>query len=288
MGVPLLADTQLLGVLLAATIPVRRFDEDDLRLLQLAGNRATSVLEHARLFEQVRAGRERSQLLAQQLMEAQEAERRRLARELHDEIGQALTAVKINLQSIAQAPGELAAGRLQESLAIVDQALQQVRSLSLDLRPSLLDDLGLVAALRWYLDRQGQRAGLAVEFVADPPGLRAAAELETACFRVAQEALTNIVRHAQAQRVWVELRQNEAELQMRIRDDGKGFDVAAARQRAVHGASLGLLGMQERVVLLRGLLNIQSEAGLGTTIQVRLPLTAGASLERRRKRRDSG
>jgi signal transduction histidine kinase len=242
--------------------------------------------EDAKLLDQVRAGRERAQSLSQQLLEAQEAERRHLARELHDEIGQALTAVKINLQAVQRSAGEGAnPARIEESVAIVDRALQQVRNLSLDLRPSLLDDLGLVAALRWYLDRQAQRAGFAAEFTADPPGIRVPANLETACFRVAQEALTNVVRHAQAKRVRVELRQQGSELHLRIRDDGIGFEVPAARQRAARGGSLGLLGMQERVLLIRGRIEIHSAPGQGTEIHVSLPLTNAA--DRRSKRRGS-
>jgi signal transduction histidine kinase len=237
------------------------------------------------LFEQVRAGRERAQVLSQKLMAAQEAERRHLARELHDEIGQALTAIKINLQAVQRAAGEIARPRLEESMGIIDRALQQVRNLSLDLRPSLLDDLGLAAALRWYLDRQAQRAGFSAEFTTDPPGIRAPANLETACFRVAQEALTNIVRHAQAKRVRLDLRQSNSELCLRVRDDGIGFEVGEARQRAVRGSSLGLLGMQERVLLIRGRFEIRSSPGRGTEVQVRLPLSDVKAVERRRRRR---
>jgi signal transduction histidine kinase len=249
------------------------------------GKTVQTEAEHAELLEQVRAGRERAQVLSQQLMEAQEAERRHLARELHDEIGQALTAVKINLQALERSAGDnVVLPRLDESVALVDRALQQVRNLSLDLRPSLLDDLGLVAALRWYLDRQAQRAGFAAEFVADPPGIRAPAPLETTCFRVAQEALTNIVRHARAKHVRIGLRQQGNELHLTIRDDGIGFDVPGARQRAARGGSLGLLGMQERVLLIRGRIEIHSASGHGTEIQVRLPLTS--ALERRSRRRN--
>jgi signal transduction histidine kinase len=240
--------------------------------------------EQNRLFEQVRAGRARAQLLSQQLMEAQETERRRLARELHDEIGQALTAVKINLQALQRAPAD-AVSRLSDSIAIVDRALQQVRNLSLDLRPSLLDDLGLVAALSWYVDRQSQRSGLAIEFAAEPAEIRAAATVETACFRVTQEALTNIIRHAQAREARVELRQRGSELQLAVSDDGIGFDVAAARRRAARGASLGLLGMQERVLLSGGRIDIQSTRGQGTRLVACLPISPAPALERRSGRR---
>jgi signal transduction histidine kinase len=286
MGAPLRTDSAAIGIILVGTFHPRQITEVDLWLLQVVAHRAVSLIEHARLLEQIRAGRERAQVLSQQLMEAQEAERRHLARELHDEIGQALTAVKINLQAVQRALGESAAQpRLEESVTIVDRALQQVRNLSLDLRPSLLDDLGLVAALRWYVDRLAQRTGFVAEFVADPPGIRAPANLETACFRVAQEALTNVVRHARAHHVRVELLQHDTELHLLVRDDGIGFEVAAARQRAARGGSLGLLGMQERVLLIRGRIDIQSVPGQGTEIRIRLPLTS--ALERRSKRRDT-
>ena len=137
---------------------------------------------------------------------------------------------------------------LSETVASVEHALEQVRNLSLDLRPSLLDDLGLVAALRWYVARQTRLAGFVLHFSADDLGGRLTPALETACFRVAQEALTNVVRHAQAHEVWVALHCQD-ELCLTIRDDGVGFNVAAAQARAAHGGSFGLLGMRERVAL---------------------------------------
>jgi PAS domain S-box-containing protein len=239
--------------------------------------------ESARLYEQVRLSRERMQVLSKQLIEAHEAERRSVARELHDEIGQALTSIKINLQGAQRPSGETGPGsHLEESIAIVERALQQVRDLSLDLRPSLLDDLGLVPALRWYADRQTQRAGIRMQFIADPPETRPSAEIETACFRVAQEALTNIVRHAQAREVLIELRSRPTEgLKLLVRDDGVGFDVEAARERAVRGASLGLLGMEERALLVGGQIKIESTPGKGSGVSAHFPLASDSSLDRR-------
>jgi PAS domain S-box-containing protein len=179
------------------------------------------------------------QTFSQRLIETQEAERRRIARELHDEIGQTLTALKLNLQIIQQsAKASPLAQQLNDSIGSIDRAVEQVRELSLDLRPSLLDDLGLVAALRWYVDREARRAGFIAEVVASPLDSRLPLELETACFRIAQEALTNVVRHAQARQVWVELRQRGTELHQVVRDDGIGFDVCAVRS-PVSDANLG-------------------------------------------------
>jgi signal transduction histidine kinase len=211
------------------------------------------------------------QHLSRQLLEAQESERRAIARELHDELGQALQAIKINLQTARRFPQE-GTQRLDDSIGIVDRTLQQVRNLSLDLRPALLDDLGLVAAVEWYVERQAQRVGFAWHIAADPLESRPHPTVETACFRVVQEALTNITRHARAQQVWVELQEHEAELLLVIRDDGVGFDVRAAQERAMHGASFGLLGIQERVELAGGHIEITSAPAHGTEIRARLPL----------------
>jgi signal transduction histidine kinase len=209
--------------------------------------------------------------LSRQVLEAQENERRRLARELHDEIGQALTALKFNLHAAQRQPETLTA-RLEDSLEITNRTLQQVRNLSLDLRPSMLDDFGLTAALNWYMERQAERVGFATHVVIDPMPPHLNPEIATTCFRVVQEAVTNTVRHAQAKGVWVELRRRQRHLALSIRDNGIGFDVGAAQQRAARGFSMGLPGMHERVRLVGGEFSIHSEPKHGTTISVKLPL----------------
>jgi signal transduction histidine kinase len=202
---------------------------------------------------------------------AQEQERRHIARELHDEIGQSLTALKMDLQKAQQQPLPMPAS-LEDSLLLVNDILHQVRSLSLTLRPSLLDDLGLVAALRWYIDQQIQRTGIGMQLVTAPLIPRFSTDVETVCFRITQEALTNVIRHAQAQQVQIELQHEATILQLRIRDDGAGFDVGAAPERAVRGASMGLLGMQEWVQLAGGQLAITSNPQRGTKICAQFPL----------------
>ena len=158
--------------------------------------------------------------------------------------------------------------QLDEALAVVDRAIQQIRSLSLDLRPSLLDDLGLVPALRWYLDRQSQLAGFAVRLTANEQTCQGAPpEVETTCYRIVQEALTNAARHAQATRIDVTLACADGHWELVVHDDGVGFDIAAARRRAASGASLGLLSMEERATLAGGTLDITSKPGDGTTIR---------------------
>lgn len=212
--------------------------------------------------------------LSQRLLQVQESERRYIARELHDEIGQALTALKINLQEMKHNPDTAArAVRTDECVDLVDKTILQVRNLSVELRPSILDDLGLVSALRWYLDRVAHRSGFGQEFTSTGVNSRLPSDLETACFRVAQEALTNIVRHAGAHSVRVRLQQGGGTLRLTVSDDGKGFDVQAAREDARKGKSLGLLGMQERMQLLGGRLDFNSSPGKGTDVIAYFPLS---------------
>jgi PAS domain S-box-containing protein len=236
---------------------------------------AQDITERKRAEAERQRYTEHLQALSRQLMSAQETERRRIAGELHDETGQALTALELNLRALqAQAGGPPDPAVLEESLGILEQTLQQVRNLALDLRPSMLDDLGLVPALRWYADRLAQRTGLVIEFVANRARTPLSAESKTTCFRVAQEALTNVVRHAHARKVTVELRSGPKDVQLIVRDDGFGFDVEAARRGALRGNSLGLLSMQERVALLGGHLEIRSALSRGSEVRARWPVFA--------------
>ena len=213
------------------------------------------------------------QVLSRRLVEAQETERRNIARELHDEIGQALTVMQLNLQAMLQSPdADGLTPRLDESLKVVERVLEQVHDISLDLRPSMLDDLGLEPALRWYTERQAALAGLQAEFAIDPLEHRLDPIIETECFRIAQEALTNVVRHAQARTVTVELHTKDGRLHLGVRDDGVGFEVAPVREQAVRGVSLGLLSMEERAVLAGGGLEFKSSPGQGTDVQAWFPL----------------
>jgi PAS domain S-box-containing protein len=230
------------------------------------------ITERKRAEEELKGSRGRLLALSRRLIEAQEAERRHIARELHDEIGQELTALKINLQA-AHRPGDDAevASRLGDSMSIVERAIQQVRDMSLALRPSLLDDLGLVAALRWFVDHQAQRSGFEARLEAEPARISVSPDVEIGCYRVVQEALNNVARHAQAHNVRVEVALREGELRLLIQDDGVGFDVEAARERASGGASMGLLSMTERARLLGGQLKVESSPGRGTEIRAVFP-----------------
>jgi PAS domain S-box-containing protein len=221
--------------------------------------------------------------LSSRLMQVQEEERSRLARDLHDEIGQLLTALKIDLQEVQHGEvGQSHAGALTDSLELVDHLLTQVRTLALDLRPSVLDDLGLVAALRWYANRQAKRNGWTLSLSVEGMTRRVPVPIEVACFRIAQEALTNVAKYARAKTIDLTLHRQDEDVTLVIQDDGVGFDVMSARQRAQEGQSIGLLGMEERVRLAGGILEISSTPGRGTTILLRFPLSEPDSAERRR------
>jgi signal transduction histidine kinase len=224
--------------------------------------RARRESEHA-----LREAHERLRALSGRMLDIQEQEKRHIARELHDEIGQVLTAVKINLQSVLLNPGGGPdTARVSDSIAVVDNALGQVRSLSLNLRPPHLDDLGLQPALRWFLDRNARIANIAFDLSIDPGLGRMTPQLETACFRIVQEAVTNALRHAHPTRIGVELWLDERTVNLAIRDDGCGFDVGPTRREA-SGRSLGLAGIEERAMLAGGRSDIESRPGMGTEVR---------------------
>jgi PAS domain S-box-containing protein len=228
----------------------------------------------ARDITERRRAQEALQMYSRRLIEAQEAERQSLARELHDEIGQVLTAVRINLhavQSTHREDGSLP--ELEESIVIVDEALGRIHELCLELRPSLLDNLGLAAALRWYVDRYRERTGIVAEVLNGFEGRgRLPQELETQCFRIAQEALTNIARHARATRVSIQLKCAAEKLVLTIIDNGIGFDTEYLLKAESSASTLGLRGMKERALAMNGRIVIASTPGSGTQIEATFPL----------------
>lgn len=208
--------------------------------------------------------------LSLRLVEVQEAERRALARELHDEAGQMLTGLKLVVeQALPEAAGPVRE-RLQEADDLIAQLIERMRSLSLELRPQILDDLGLLVALEWHFKRYTRQTNIAVRFRHSPLGQRLPPVIETALFRIALEALTNIARHAGVREVAVRLWLDVDRVRFQVEDKGKGFDVAAvwaARN------STGLSGMRERAELLAGEFTLESTVGKGTLLTVELPLT---------------
>ena len=230
------------------------------------------ITERVRAVEALEDKSRQLRSLSRRVLEAQELERRRVAHELHDELGQSLTAIKINLQARERFKDRSATELNAENLRIVEDALQHVRRLAVALRPSVLDDLGLIPALRGIAEQTSARGGFEIHFQPSLPPGRLPPDVETACFRIVQEALTNITRHARAHRVDIDLFLDGEGLVLGIHDDGSGFDVAAVRERAAAGDSIGLLGMKERAILLGGQLDVESIPGMGSSVRMRCPL----------------
>jgi signal transduction histidine kinase len=213
--------------------------------------------------DSLRASQERYRSMTRRLIEQQERERATLARELHDQLGQSLVAVSLNLELMKSELSPAASARVPESLRAIQQMIEQVRTLAFELRPTMLDELGLVRALRLLVVRHGERAGIAVIFNATPSDARAPLDIETACFRIAQEALSNVARHASARHIEVSLTAEDGTLELTVRDDGVGFKVDAMR------SGLGLVGMAERAELAGGSLVVESAPGAGTSVRAR-------------------
>ena len=226
------------------------------------------ITTQRRAQEELEASRAELRALSQKLLGVQEAERTRLARELHDQIGQALSAVMISLESLVRpTPSERRrATPVLDSMAVVERAIEQVRTLSFDLRPAMLDDLGLAAAAAAYCKRQSKLAGIEVELDIGPLTGAPPKEVEVACFRILQEAVTNVLRHAEAKRLKVRLGGDERELDLAVEDDGRGFDPERQRE-AGPGGHLGILGMRERAELVGGTVHVDSAPGRGTFVQ---------------------
>jgi signal transduction histidine kinase len=240
---------------------------------------ALNQVLQAEILQRQRA-EEAHQLVRRRLSEAQETERGRISRELHDRLGQDLTALKLGLENLRrQGPFPQAAaenvGRLEK---MAEGLMRDIHRLAWELRPPVLDDLGLDRALQRYADEWSQNAGVPVDFHAggDLGTHRLPQEFETTLYRVAQEALTNVARHAKAKRVSVLLERRSGFVSLIVEDDGRGFDATGAMGAPANPGRLGLLGMEERVRLAGGTLTLESAPGAGATVFVRLPLDAGA------------
>ncbi len=243
------------------------FDADAGRVVRLIGT-GVIITERKQAEEALRLSRDRLAELSRRLAEAQEIERRAIGRELHDQIGQMLTAVKITLDIATQLPTEAAAKKIAQAQELVTDLLNRVSRLSLELRPTMLDDLGLIPALVWYVNRYQEQTGITVTLThSDVENRRFASAIETTAYRIVQEALTNVVRHAHATAVRIEVGVSNGWLELRIEDNGIGFDTNAALAK-----NRGLTGMLERAQLVGGVFAIESAKGAGTRKFIRLPV----------------
>jgi signal transduction histidine kinase len=273
----------LVGALISAfTLQPKTLPEDEISLLRGLADQASSAIQNAELFEQVRAGRERQRKLAKSLVDIQEAERRHIARELHDHLGQLLTGLQFMLETTKNQASGKQRSSLEEIQNSVTGIIGQVREMSLNLRPSMLDDMGLIPTLLWHIDRYTKQTQIRVNFRYDEFPQRLPLEIETAVYRIVQEALTNVARYAQVEEVFVGLVIQDKTLWVEVLDEGKGFDLSAGLDRL----SSGIGGMRERASLLGGYLVVESFINQGTQIVAALPIT-GQPLERRKYDRNS-
>jgi PAS domain S-box-containing protein len=268
----------LIGALvLAFTHSMKNLADDEISLLKGLADQASSAIKNAELFEKVRAGRERQRRLTKSLVDVQEAERRHIAKELHDHLGQLLTGLQFMLETAKNQASGTQRSHLEEIQDSVSDVIRQIREMSLNLRPSMLDDLGLLPTLLWHFDRYTSQTGIKVNFHHDQFPKRFPLEIETAAYRIIQEALTNVARYAQVNEVFVGLVLQEETLWVEILDNGKGFDLTAVSDKP----SSGLGGMRERADLLGGYLVVESFIEQGTQIVAALPST-DKPLERRK------
>jgi signal transduction histidine kinase len=270
LRVPLLAKAGIIGALDISSAETCGFDEEHRAVAQEVAGRLAVAIASAQRFEHVQATSAHIAAISKRLVEVQEIERREVARELHDEIGQVLTGLKLRLDLAIRNAPKPAAESLTESAKLVQDLVSKVRRLSLNLRPPLLDDFGLRKALLAHFERYTAQTAIEVRFTST--GLsdeRFAVEVETAAFRIVQESLTNVARHAGAASADVDLRLADHRVHVSVADRGRGFsdDVPST-------AGAGLTGMQERIALIGGEFHVSSVPGEGTRVAAQIPLPA--------------
>ena len=278
ISVPLRAKDKVLGVINIASRTPHRFTKNDMHLLHSIGDQLGVAIEEARLYERLRKARERLRRLARQNLVAEEEERRRIARELHDETSQSLSGLALQLQALLEMSAmsgnqdaEFIAG-LKKVQALTVQVHSEVNRLISDLRPALLDTLGLVPAVRQHAEATLRSLDINVSVETKGTDRRLPSDVEIALFRVIQGSIGNIVQHSKAKNAVIVLEYRNDELLLRISDDGVGFDVSKVTDVEESGRGRGLFSMKERIGFLGGISWIESELGQGTTVWARVPI----------------
>ncbi|OGC94404.1 MAG: hypothetical protein A2W25_01860 [candidate division Zixibacteria bacterium RBG_16_53_22] len=269
--VPLIAKSRVLGLLHLASPQPGRLSSENIQLLGAMGHQLGVAIENSNLWEQLKYKEEIRGRLLEGIITAQEAERKRIARELHDQTGQSLTSLMVGLKMLETARPEEIDQRIKSMRHLTGQMLEDVHNLAVELRPSSLDDLGLVAALEQYTREFTDKFGINSEFqTIGFDHRRLSPEMEIALYRIVQEALTNVVKHAEAKKVSVLMEVRQSSIVAIVEDDGRGFDIQPKSRN--HEGRLGLYGMYERAELIGGKLTIESRPGKGTTVFVEVPL----------------
>jgi signal transduction histidine kinase len=277
--VPIDIGKKLLGSFSVATIDRERiFTESEIAFVQTLANHLAIAIQNVRLMDVVKEQTQNLGVLSQRVITAQEEERRRIAQVLHDDIGQILTVMKLNMQMSKQTiPPEFTQviDRIRDNEELVGQTLEKVRDLTTDLRPPMLDDFGLVPTLRWYIESFSKRTNLQVALKSDNYRSRFPLDVEMVLYRIAQEALTNVAKHARATQVTITLEERNNCGLLTVKDNGMGFDFSKTMKEQKARKGFGLFNIKERVKLLNGDFSINSEPKKGTRLEVRIPRPKG-------------
>ncbi len=268
-SIPFLNDGRIAGLVQFGFPTIYRWLPRELQLLDAVAERCLLAAEKARLHEELIAREAQVRELAAHMLQVEEEERRRISRELHDETGQSMLTLRLQLEMLEKAAPDGFRERIAEARQMVESSITEVRRLISALSPAVLEQLGLPAAMRQLAQRLRRGKGVEVRLSVALPEQRLPKEIETVAYRLVQESLQNIAKHAEATRVNLSLRSTDRELELRIRDNGVGFDIGSASGKP---NSFGLAGMRERVALFGGELRITAHPGHGTLVHIALPL----------------
>jgi len=277
MVVPMKVGGAMVGRLWAVAEPGRHFNRAEREFATMAGNQLALAMENSRLYDDVQHLAARRGKLLGRVIAAQDERCRRISRELHDEISQSLAAMALDLEAAQVAGSAVREGAIERLGDMRDRlltALGEVNRIILDLRPTLLEDMGLLSALRWYASQRLDPVGVSVHVRSAGTDERLQPHMETMVYRIAQEAVTNVAKHARARNVWLSTRRASRHFTLSVRDDGCGFDPTSVLSDPDDRVGIGLFGMKERASLVGGSVDIRSAIGRGTRIVVRVPLEA--------------
>lgn len=278
LAVPMKVGGSAKGRLWAVCAGERQFSQEEREFMAMAGNQLALAMENSRLYEEVQQLAVRRGQLLRRVIAAQDERCRRISRELHDEISQSLAAMALDLETV-QVAGDRDRGVAMERLGDLRQRLQsvlgEVNRIILDLRPTLLEDMGLLSALRWYATQRLEPLGVSVHVHTEGTCTRLLPHVETTLYRIAQEAVTNVAKHAGARNLWLWAKPMKRHFALSIRDDGCGFDQASVMADPCGRTGIGLFGMKERAALVGGTVRVWSVPGSGTRVVVRVPYEGG-------------
>jgi PAS domain S-box-containing protein len=274
-GVPLTVKGKIFGALVTGYRTKHEYTEDEMGLIANLANQSAMAIENARLYQSSLEHSKALEMLTIRLSKIQEEERRKISRELHDSVGQALTGLHLNLDLLSNdisAREQSAIDKIRNMKLIINETLNDIRQMAFELRPTILDDFGIIPALRLYLNRFSKQTNIEIIFSLPEKLIKRTPKGEAALYRVVQEAMTNVVKHSHAKRVSITVNSTPTMLTLDVIDDGVGFDAARLQKAEYLYQGLGLLSMRERIVEVDGILRIKSEVGQGTTIHIEIPL----------------